>query len=55
MTSFVFTQTIYIFGIANKQIILKKKVILSQEYKKKHYFFFIQKTCSVFSYINNFE
>ena len=25
MTSFVFTQTIYIFGIANKQIILKRK------------------------------
>ena len=25
MTSFVFIQTIYIFGIANKQIILKRK------------------------------
>ena len=37
MTSFVFIQTIYIFGIANNNNI-KKKVILSQEYKKKHYF-----------------
>ena len=55
MTSFVFyTNNIYLWHRKQTNNI-KKKVILSQEYKKKALLFFIQKTCSVFSYINNFE
>ena len=54
MTSFVFyTNNIYLWHRKQTNNI-KKKVILSQEYKKSTTFFYPE-TCSVFSYINNFE